>query len=123
MNNLSSVSTVANTVGAGGSSTVGIGDVTIGFSASGLTAYLNDVKLELLDSVEETLTGTNKTTLFNTISAGWVGVSRDKFLKQFDDMVQVAIEDIKAEYEDLMTRFNEIQSNYFEQDSKMIGDE
>lgn len=112
---------VANAGGSAGTSTgvVGINNLDIGFSASGLEEYIKLIDVKLLQNIQTELNNTD--TLINTINAGWVGKSRDIFLQQFEQSINAVINDVQAEYEDLMTRFSEIQSNYYEQDNELMN--
>lgn len=110
----------ANALGMTGNNTLGIDNLDIGFSASGLEEYKATLEADLIAKTEQILN--NQTAVIEAINAGWQGKSRDVFLGQFSDTVTHIIEDLNYEYEDLLERFKEIQNNYYEQDENLMND-
>jgi len=97
-----------------------LGEMTEGLSSKGMEAYLEALKANLLVKVGESLDET--TALEAAINKGWQGVSRDKFMTQFNKAIEATKEDLVAEYYDLVNKLSELAQSYYEQDANMIID-
>ena len=92
--------------------------VTEGIDKDGIKTYMEELKLELLDSVKEKIDA--KDAVEDKINAGWQGVARDNFLRQFATQRNRIKDDLEKEYLDLIARIHEIQNFYFKQDQAMV---
>ena len=97
-----------------------IGNLSIGIDIQGMQAYRESLKTQLITECKTKLEQTDG--ISNAITAGWQGVSRDRFLKDLEETIIKIEEDLEAEYADLESRLLELESNYFEQDSNMINE-
>lgn len=104
-----------------GNNDLSIGGLTIGIDANGMETYQDNLKVALLDKTCEVID--NVSMLEAIINAGWQGVSRDRFLKSFQEMRTRINEDLVKEYADLRYRLSELQSNYFKQDQDLIPED
>lgn len=101
-------------------SNLGIGDLTIGIDANGMVQYKEDLRAELLQQSKEKINNVQE--VLDAINAGWQGVSRDNFVKQFASVREKICEDLDNEYADLENRLTDLQSAYFSID-KNINDQ
>ena len=106
-----------STVGAGAQSMTFDG-VTEGIDRDAMQTYLENLKIELLDTVKEQID--NVEDIIGTINSGWQGASRDAFLKQFAAARGRIKDDLSKEYSDLMTRFQELEEFYYKQDELLM---
>ena len=100
-----------------GASDTGISDLTVGISKSGMEAYIQQLKADLLDTSVEKINDTSN--MLNAINSGWQGASRDNFISDFNAAREAIANDLIAEYNDLAARLQELQDNYFKQDSEL----
>lgn len=103
--------------GAGGQN-MSFDGVTEGIDRDAMKTYLENMKIELLDTVKEQINSVSD--VLDAINAGWQGESRDVFLRQFASQRRAIIEDLEDEYKDLMARFKELQEFYYKQDEQMM---
>ncbi len=96
------------------------GGITEGLSKQGMEAYLDNLRLGILNDVGNALDNTDD--LQQAINKGWQGVSRDKFVAQFNKAVETIKEDLAQEYADLVNKLSELAQNYYIQDANMIQD-
>ena len=99
---------------------LGINDLSIGVSTSGLQAYLDELRASLLTEVESKID--DYTTVKSALDKGWQGVSRDNFETNFQEMREKVKEDLRLEYSNLHARIEELAYNYVQQDKNMIVD-
>jgi len=97
-----------------------LAEMTEGLSAKGMEAYLEALKANLLVKVADTLDTTDE--LEAAINKGWQGVSRDKFMTQFNTAIKNTKEDLAQEYADLVNKLSELAQSYYAQDANMIMD-
>ncbi|MBE6155825.1 MAG: hypothetical protein E7164_03605 [Firmicutes bacterium] len=97
---------------------LGIGDLTIGVSTTGLENYKAGLKAELLTTVEEKIN--DYSAVKSALDKGWQGVSRDNFERQFENMRKQVIEDLRLEYANIEARIEELANKYIRQDQSMI---
>lgn len=98
---------------------LGIDALSIGVSASGMEAYKERLKVELLDDAVKQIEQAY-TDVMTEVNKGWQGVARDRFEQQFKTMCENISADLSAEYADLSARLEELQAFYFEQDLNLI---
>ena len=91
----------------------------IGFSISGLLKYRMLLKENLILETRNKLE--NVSAIESALNTAWQGNSREKFKKQFEYTIGTVIQDIEDEYYDLDIRFDEIQSNYIQQDQDLMN--
>lgn len=103
-----------------GGNDLGFEGISEGISKQGMEAYLEQLKLDLLNSVSEKLDDTQD--MQNAINAGWQGASRDKFYRKFDTAIEATKEDLAAEYADLVNKLSELAQDFYAQDANMIDD-
>ena len=109
----------AKDVAAGaGAQAMSFDGVTEGIDRDAMKTYLENLKVELLDTVSEQINAVSD--VIETINSGWQGEARDKFLRQFASQRSAIIDDLSKEYKDLMARFNELQEFYYKQDEEMM---
>ena len=99
---------------------LGIGDLTIGVSTTGLETYKASLKASLLNTVAEKIQ--DYSDVKSALDKGWQGASRDAFETRFENMRTKVIEDLQAEYRNLEARIEELAYNYIQQDKNMIVD-
>ena len=102
-----------------GSSELGISSLTTGISKSGMAQYEEDLKTNVLTNVETKIEDVEA--VITAINGGWQGESRDRFLKDFENVRKKLIEDLKDEYKDVQNRLDELQDNYFRQDKNLYN--
>lgn len=103
--------------GTTGSTDVGISDLTMGVSKSGMAKYKEDLKTNVLVKVSDKIN--DVTTVITAIEAGWQGISRDNFLTDFAAARGSICADLKEEYNDLQARLEELEDSYFRQDASL----
>lgn len=103
-----------------GSENLGIADLSIGISASGMESYKEALKAELLISSKEKIN--NFAEVEAALNRGWQGAALDKFKVQFQTTATKICEDLDKEYQDLDNRLTDIQSAYFNADNNIIQD-
>ena len=101
-----------------GSENMSFDGVTEGINRDAMKTYIDNLKLELLDNVEEAIDKVDD--VLKTIDSGWQGVARDKFLNQFATQRSRIKDDLKKEYLDLLARLKELQDFYYKQDQNML---
>ena len=104
--------------GPSGSSNLGIGDLSIGVSKSGMQEYREAIKLSLLDETIKKM-DENWTAVETAINGAWQGTSRDRFLDDFAKRREAIKEDLKKEQQDLDNRLEELESAYYKQDNNL----
>ena len=97
---------------------IGISELTIGIDRNGMETYKDSLKAELLVSTRQRIE--DITAIESAINQGWQGVSKDKFMDKFKTLRERVSDDLEREYKDLEYRLDELVSNYFQQDKKMI---
>ena len=99
---------------------LGIGDLSIGVDSKGMAQYISDLKAEILKTVGTAIDDVNDVT--TAINSCWQGKSKETFLKDFAKTRELIKDDLEKEYKDLKARLQELESFYFEQDQKMMGE-
>ena len=94
------------------------GGITEGVSIKGMEAYMEYLKLNVLEKILEKLDDTKE--IGEKINAGWQGTSRDKFLSNFQKMIDKVKEDLANEFFDLSKKMSELAQDYFIQDRDML---
>lgn len=102
----------------GNSGNLGIDSLSIGVSKKGMDAYRDQVKIDLLTNVKKELD--NRTDLEAALKKGWQGQSCQNYITNLNNDVSKIETDLEAEYNDLEYRLEELESNYFKQDSEMV---
>ena len=110
--------TVVGLAAGAGSQNMSFDGVTEGIDRDAMKTYLDNLKIDLLDTVSEQIDAVSEVT--EAINAGWQGAARDAFLKQFLTQRSAIKSDLEQEYKDLMARFNELQEFYYKQDEQMM---
>lgn len=95
-----------------------ISDLSMGISSGGMERYKEDLKADILLKTIELINSVDP--IVTKINDAWQGKSRDKFLEDFRESRELICEDLKLEYEDLSNRLEELKSNYFEIDQKLM---
>lgn len=101
-----------------GTNNMTIDTMTIGVDHSGMDAYREALKLQVLNETRDIIN--EVADVENAINNAWQGVSRDRFLIQFRDARNSISDDLEAEYNDLDARLNELEYMYYQQDQNMI---
>lgn len=97
---------------------LGIDSLTIGVSRSGMDAYREELKMEVIQTTKELID--DYADVETAINNCWQGVSRDRFLDKFKNTREQIKNDLDAEYNDLNARLEELEYMYYQQDSNMI---
>lgn len=97
---------------------LGIGTLTHGVDTAGLQNYIGELKTSLLDNVADRINDVDA--MNQAFDKGWQGLSRDRFDAQFEKQRQAVIEDLQAEYNDVIARLEELANDYINQDKNMI---
>ncbi len=100
---------------------LGIGDLDIGVSSSGMNTYKENLKTQILTTMSENL-DTEYQNIVTAVDGGWVGVSCDRFKEQLQAEIDLIKSDLTAEYNDLDARLSELANYYYNQDENMIGE-
>lgn len=101
-----------------GSNNLGISELTIGINSTGMEEYKEQLRTDLLQTSKDKINSVDA--IVSAINNGWQGVSRDRFLKQFDDVRQKICDDLDKEYADLENRLTDLQSAYYAADQNLI---
>ena len=96
-----------------------IDSITEGISKAGMETLLENMQAKLLVGVQDQLSQTGE--IVDAIKAGWQGKSRDAFLNSFDASINSIVNDLSAEYTNLVARMRELAANYYDQDSNMMN--
>lgn len=97
---------------------LGIGDVSIGVSVGGMAQYKQDIQAHLLTETRAQLEEMSE--LEAALAKGWQGVSHDRFLASFKATTQDLATEMELEYNDLMSRLEELEAYYFNQDENLV---
>lgn len=103
-----------------GSHDLSISELTTGIDSKGMDDYMHELYIDILETVANQIN--DVTAVTTAINNCWQGNSKEKFLEDFTQARELIVTDLKAEYEDLKNRLEELRSFYFEQDQKMMGD-
>lgn len=98
-----------------------ISEMTTGMSSGGMQQYLENIKAEILTSVTEKL-DTARDEINKSLRTAWVGQSEQRFETLLTDAVENLKTELKAEYNALESRLNELQNNYFNQENALISE-
>ena len=101
-----------------GASEMGLSTMTEGISKEGIRELVEVMQAELLKGVVEKLKATEG--IQTAITSGWQGKSRDAFLDKMTKAISSIINDLNAEYTDLLKRLAELVESYYAQDEKMM---
>ena len=93
-------------------------DVSYGISKSGLEGYFDYLKVNVVDKIKGQLQ--NIEDVNSAINSGWQGVSRDAFLRQFNNAIYNASNELDMEFGNLRNKLNELAQSYYAQDAKMV---
>ncbi len=97
---------------------IGISDMTTGIDSTGMQNYVESLKLHLLQEVKDDIDDVQS--IVDTINSGWQGVSRDRFLASFEKARESIKADLDQEFNNVVGRLSELQTNYFKQDENMV---
>ena len=97
---------------------MGFHGVTEGVNRAGMEAYMEYLKVEVIDKIVEALGQVEE--MQTQINQGWQGRSRDVFLAQFNNTIANTSNEIQAEFSNLADRLSDLYQSYFEQDAKML---
>lgn len=97
---------------------IGIGDLDIAVSESGIKDYIDALKLDI-DRICDGLDEENKA-IMEKVDAIWVGKSKDAFEKALKDEVKNLKDDLKDEYKDLKHRLYDLANFYYDVDKNMM---
>ncbi len=98
-----------------------IGDLTTGIDSNGMESYIDTLKASLITETKDKIDDISA--IQSSIDAGWQGVAKDRFMKDFEEARKLVKEDLEKEYENLENRLAELQAQYFEADQNMIVEE
>lgn len=98
---------------------LGIDNLNIGFSESGFVDYQKSLHSELIVETKNVLKDVSN--IETAINNNWQGKSRDRFLEQFSDTIEIIMNDLELEFVDLENRFDEIADNYRRQDDELMN--
>ncbi len=98
---------------------IGIEDLDIAISETGIEDYMDQLKIEILDDMETALEA-ERDAIIEKVSAGWIGKSEEAFEKQLKEEIESIEEDLKEEYKDLKARLKDLANFYYNQDEKMM---
>lgn len=101
-----------------GSNGLGIGDLSIGVSAQGMSEYVEKIRMDLLKDAREMIN--NVETVEAAINKGWQGASRDKFLTDFEAMRDQICTDLEEEFYDLEAKMEEVMGAYYDIDQRIM---
>jgi hypothetical protein len=97
---------------------LGIDNVTIGVSSQGMTAYLDEVRAELLQKSCDLVRNTE--TVVTAVNGGWQGNSQERFLRNLHETTEIICNGLEQEYLNLTMRLRELEAYYFNQDNALI---
>lgn len=98
---------------------LGIGDLTIGVSKQGMEQYREEVRLEMFDNTISVIRDDFQEVV-NEINLAWQGTSRDKFIESMINQIEKICYDLESEKQDLDSRLEELEDNYFKEDENLI---
>lgn len=98
---------------------IGIEDLDIAISETGIEDYMDQLKIEILDDMETALE-TERDAIIEKVSAGWIGKSEEAFENQLKREINDIKDDLKDEYKDLKARLMDLANFYYNQDEKMM---
>jgi len=99
-------------------STLGIDEVTIGASASGVETYIEELKLEYIDEAIAALQDLSEVKA--TLEAGWQGVSQQRFIAALEDNSNNVVETLNGEYVKLQSALTSVAASFFDHDENLI---
>ncbi len=97
---------------------IGIGDLDIAVSESGIEDYMDALKLDIdriCDGLDE-----ERKKIDEKLDAIWVGESKDVFQKNLKKEVKKLKNDLDDEYKDLRNRLRDLANFYFDVDKNMM---
>ncbi len=100
---------------------LGIGDLDIGVSAGGMSAYGDLLHTEVFESTKQLL-DTEVEAIEAKLAEGWQGESFDRYKEKLEAQVETMKGELDAENADLQNRLTELESYYFNQDKNLIMD-
>lgn len=92
--------------------------MTEGISADGMATLLENLKASILTEVAQQLEDTAE--METAFKSGWQGEARDAYLENFKKAITAVKDDLEAEYNDLVQKFQELQENYFNADKNLV---
>lgn len=98
---------------------IGIEDLDIAISETGIEDYMYQLKIEILDDMGTALEA-ERDAIIEKVSAGWIGKSEVAFEEQLKEEIEAIEEDLKEEYKDLIARLKDLANFYYNQDEKMM---
>lgn len=101
------------------SENLGIEDLTIGVSQAGMEQYREDLKMEMFDNTIKVIDD-NFPEVVNVLNTAWQGVSRDRFIASMEKEIGSIKADLEYEKADLDHRLQELESNYFKEDERLM---
>ena len=101
-------------------SNLGIDSLSTGIDSKGMDAYLESLKADLITKTAEKINSIAE--IESAINAGWQGIAKDRFMNDFEKQREAVITDLEKEYGNLLTRLNEVQTEYFQTDINMIDE-
>lgn len=97
---------------------IGIGDLDIAVSETGIEDYMEALKLDI-DEICKGLDDEQKN-IMTKVDEIWVGKSRDAFEKELKDEVKRLQDDLAEEYKDLKHRLVDLANFYYDVDKNMM---
>ena len=104
--------------GFGGDNIESTDSLEYGFSASGLKELDNDLNQLLYDDIVEALDNMLKE-VEDQLDKCWQGESKDRYVSDLEDRVEVVKDEIEDEYKDLQSRFEDLSKFYANQDENL----
>ena len=97
---------------------LGLDSMTEGISIEGMQQLLDDLRVNVLESVSTQLEQTEE--IVSALNKGWQGAARDAFVLNFSKSIEEVKDGLNAEYRDLLRKFGELSDNYFNEDNRMV---
>lgn len=97
---------------------VGIGDMTVGYSGRGMKQFSEELKQLYVNDVCNELDSLQKD-IFIELSKCWTGDSKDKYVERLRDGIKKIETELNSEWVDLGKRLAEIGEFYVNEDKKL----
>lgn len=98
---------------------IGIEDLDIAISETGIEDYMEQLKIEILDDMKTALEA-ERDAIIEKVRTGWIGKSEEAFEKQLKEEIEAIEADFKEEEKDLKARLKDLANFYYNQDEKMM---
>jgi uncharacterized protein YukE len=100
---------------------LGIGDVSIGYSKTGITEFVNELNSKAISETADLLHQTDS--LVQALQAGWQGQSEMTFEKNFEKAVEEAAEALNELKTGMESEFDNVASAFNDFDNKLVNEE